>query len=159
MKTYLPILTLILLFISINSCKTTQPAPSDHTKLSGSNAIRSTNAPLKETYWKLIEVMGKPVANAADAKDIFVKFKKEKNQVEGYAGCNTLIGSYELGQPSKIAITCASTRMMCTPEKMEVEAAFTKALGTADSYLIKGDTLQLFRARMAPLARFFAIKK
>jgi len=37
---------------------------------------------------------------------------------------------------------------------METEREFLQVLETADSYFLKGDTLMLNRARMAPLARF-----
>ena len=40
---------------------------------------------------------------------------------------------------------------------MVTETEFLKVLDMADSYHLKGDTLQLFRARMAPLAKFAAV--
>ena len=42
---------------------------------------------------------------------------------------------------------------------MDVENAFHEALRTADNYSLDGDRLTLNRARMAPLARFEAVKK
>ncbi|MNV96172.1 META domain protein [compost metagenome] len=49
-----------------------------------------------------------------------------------------------------------STMMAC--ENMEIEHGLNKALITADNYTISGDNLSLNKARMAPLARFKAIK-
>jgi heat shock protein HslJ len=39
---------------------------------------------------------------------------------------------------------------------MEMEKQFLNVLSTADSYYLTGDTLQLIRAKMAPLAKFKA---
>lgn len=47
------------------------------------------------------------------------------------------------------------TRMACI--KPTVEEAFIKVLETADNYTVKNDTLQLNKARMAPLAKFVAV--
>jgi hypothetical protein len=41
---------------------------------------------------------------------------------------------------------------------MEIETDMNKALNMTDSYSVKEDTLILNRARMAPLARFEAVK-
>jgi heat shock protein HslJ len=49
-----------------------------------------------------------------------------------------------------------TTMMAC--ENMDVESGLNKALVAADNYTIKGDILSLNKARMAPLARFQAVK-
>jgi heat shock protein HslJ len=43
-------------------------------------------------------------------------------------------------------------------EHMEIENGLNKALVTADNYSLNGDNLSLNKARMAPLARFKAVK-
>ncbi len=49
-----------------------------------------------------------------------------------------------------------STKMAC--ENMDVEYGLSKALSAADNYSLQGDNLSLNKARMAPLARFKAVK-
>ncbi|MBK7884310.1 MAG: META domain-containing protein [Chitinophagaceae bacterium] len=66
------------------------------------------------------------------------------------------MGKYALSQPGRISFTVGSTRMMCEGERMETENSLMKVFGMADSYLVKGDTLHLFKAKMAPLAKFKA---
>ena len=140
MKIYAAIITAVCFMYG---CKTSKPSA-------------TTNTPLQETYWKLFEVMGKPVTTPADAKQVHLKFRKESNRLEGFAGCNTLMGQYIHTAHKKISFDAGSTRMMCEGERMETENSLITVLGMADSYLIKGDTLQLLKAKMAPLAKFKA---
>jgi heat shock protein HslJ len=49
-----------------------------------------------------------------------------------------------------------STKMFC--DQMEVENGFNEALIAADNFTVSGDNLSLNKARMAPLARFKAVK-
>lgn len=115
------------------------------------------DASLTETYWKLIEVMGNPVSpTEANQREAHMILKNEASKVNGNGGCNTFNGTYELKAPGRISFSkVATTQMACV--NMVNEAALYKALETADSYYIKGDTLQLIRARMAPLAKFQAV--
>ena len=52
-------------------------------------------------------------------------------------------GSFTLtGKKLKIG-PMASTMMACTPEIMQLEREFSKALTETDSYIISGDSLEL----------------
>ncbi len=114
---------------------------------------------LTETYWKLIELMGNKIGpTPQDRREPHLMLKTENNRVAGYANCNNLMGSYQLFSNSRITFSqMASTQMAC-PD-MATEQQFVKALTTADSYVLKGDTLILNRARMASLARFVAVRR
>jgi heat shock protein HslJ len=57
---------------------------------------------------------------------------------------------------NRIRFSQMISTMMACPE-MEVERQLAEVLGTADSYILQGDKLQLIRARMAPLAKFEAV--
>lgn len=109
-------------------------------------------------YWKLTEVMGKPVAFSEGAKkEAHILLHPSQNRVTGNGGCNGFFGTYQLSNNNKIQFSkMGSTQMYCEGG-METEAAFLKALQTADSYYLNNDSLQLNRARMAPLARFVAV--
>ncbi len=113
---------------------------------------------ITDTYWKLFEVGGKPVDAGTTQKEAFIRLVSENNRVEANGGCNGMGGTYALANPNRITFSqLIGTLMAC--ENMDVENGLRRALETADSYHLQGDTLQLFRARMAPLAKFVAQKK
>jgi heat shock protein HslJ len=117
----------------------------------------TTTTSLTDISWSLTEVMGKPVVLAPDTKMIFVRFNSKENKLEGNGGCNSLFGKFELSGNDRIKMNVASTKMACEGTRMEIESNFFKVLTMADSYFIKGDTLQLFKAKMAPLAKFVLV--
>ncbi|ANE53491.1 hypothetical protein SY85_13920 [Flavisolibacter tropicus] len=130
--------------------------------ITGPNANRyilakSDNA-ITNKYWKLIEVMGKPViVDSQQSREPHMILHIDNNRVSGNGGCNNFSGTYQLEANNRIHFSpLAATKMACM-SSMEVEDQFFKALETADSYYSKGDSLQLIRARMAPLARFVAV--
>ncbi|GGG94302.1 hypothetical protein GCM10007415_31760 [Parapedobacter pyrenivorans] len=109
-------------------------------------------------YWKLIEVNGAAVADGSTQKEPFIRLTGEENRLEATGGCNGMGGTYELKEPNRIKFSqLIGTMMAC--ENMEVENGLKRALESADSYHIHADTLQLFRARMAPLAKFVTQEK
>ncbi|MEC3880941.1 copper resistance protein NlpE N-terminal domain-containing protein [Parapedobacter sp. 10938] len=113
---------------------------------------------ITDRYWKLIEVNGQAVADGSTQKEPYIQLNSEKNRLQATGGCNGLGGTYELKEPNRISFSqLMGTMMAC--ENMEVENGLKRALESADSYHVQGDTLQLFRARMAPLAKFVAIEK
>ena len=109
---------------------------------------------ITETYWKLIELMGKPVGiTPAGAREMHMIMKIDSSRVQAFAGCNNITGIYELKETNRITFSkMITTQMACT--NMEMETQLLKVFETADSYYLIGDTLQLIRARMAPLAKF-----
>lgn len=112
---------------------------------------------LTERYWKLTELYGKPVTSPNDQKEAHLIFNAATRRVAGSGGCNRLMGGYELGPGNRLRFTQLASTMMACPD-MTTEDQFRKALETADSYTLRGDTLVLNRARMAPLARLVAGK-
>jgi heat shock protein HslJ len=112
---------------------------------------------ITEKYWKLVELNGQKVVRKEDqTREPHFILKDSGNQVNGNGGCNSFHGTYELLPGNRIRFSkMASTMMAC--DDMAVEDQFLKVLETADNYNILGDTLQLNKARMAPLARFEAV--
>jgi len=112
---------------------------------------------IEETYWKLVEVNGNPVSLPSDAKTIYLVLKKEGGRAQGFGGCNGFGGSYELLSGNRIRFSqVISTMMAC--DHLDIENQFLKVLQTADNYNLVENQLVLNRARMAPLARFEAVK-
>ncbi len=129
----------------------------------GQNALAQivaflSSSSLTDTKWKLVEFRGKPVEyKNPEHKEIYLQLNSADKTVFGFSGCNTFRGFYELKGDSRIAFSMmASTLMACAD--MELETEFMKAIQVADNYNFDGKTLVLNRARMAPLARFEAMK-
>lgn len=104
-------------------------------------------------YWKLIELNGQPVQTGSTQKEPFIRLIAVSNRIEGTGGCNGMGGTFQLEAPNRIRFSkMIRTLMAC--ENLETENEMLRALETTDSYHVSNDTLQLFRARMAPLAKF-----
>ncbi|MBX2939778.1 MAG: META domain-containing protein [Ferruginibacter sp.] len=124
---------------------------------SSQNNNASRQLTLEGTHWKLIELSGQPVTAEDVSREAYIQLIAESGRVTGNGGCNVMSGTYEVSSPNRIKFSqMATTKMACL--KMDVEDRFHKALETTDSYYLKGDTLQLIRARMAPLAIFIAVE-
>lgn len=112
---------------------------------------------LTEKYWKLTELYGKKIeVKSTHNNEPHMILKTQESRVQGNGGCNSFFGSYKLEPGNRITFSGIGNTMMACPE-METESQFLKAIQAADSYILKGDTLILHKARMAPLARFEAV--
>ncbi len=104
--------------------------------------------------WKLVELNGKKVENKSETgEEYFILLQQEENRISGYAGCNSLFGSYELKDGNRITFSKMGSTMMACPD-MATEQELMEVLETVDNYTFSGNTLQLNKARMAPLAWF-----
>jgi heat shock protein HslJ len=112
------------------------------------------NAPLAETKWTLVSLNGQAIEMPAEGKrEVYLTLKKKDNRVQGFSGCNSMMGAYELKEGNLIHFkNLASSRMAC-PD-MKTENDFKKMLEQVDNYTIEGDQLSLNKAKMAPLATF-----
>jgi heat shock protein HslJ len=125
---------------------------------------KQTDAPtgsdisMTDTYWKLTELLGKPVDTTVKRKEMFLQFDKEGGRVTGNGGCNSVSGTYTVEDNGKITMSkMISTRMACSA--MQDESAFLQALSKVNTYILNGNKLQLTTGKMAPLLVFEAIKK
>ncbi|MCS7037713.1 MAG: META domain-containing protein [Saprospiraceae bacterium] len=111
---------------------------------------------VREKYWKLIELHGKPISVAESQQretHIVLKFS---GRVIGSTGCNRLMGSYTLEEGNRLRFSQLASTLMSCPD-VPYEGEFLKALERVDSYSLKNDTLSLSKARMAPFARFVVV--
>lgn len=133
--------------------------------ITGANAalyvLAKTNNSITNKYWKLVEVMGQPVpTDTQRRKEPHMILHTAENRVTGSGGCNGFSGTYQLDSiNNRLRFSpLIATKMACLEgSRMKIEDQLFKALESANSYHVKGDSLQLFRARMAPLARFVAV--
>jgi heat shock protein HslJ len=84
-----------------------------------------------------------------------ILFDETGQRIEGYGGCNSFAGAYELKDGGRIAFSGIAATLRACPD-METESQLFEVLGMTDNYAIAGMRLSLHKARMAPLARFEA---
>ena len=105
---------------------------------------------LLETYWRAVQVDGKAIARQPGTREPHIVLKREGNRISGFAGCNSLAGTFQQdGGALRIGDKLAMTRMACVGGGDALEAAFTKALVSTTSWRIVGDQLELRDAQNA----------
>ncbi|MEA3540608.1 MAG: META domain-containing protein [Pseudomonadota bacterium] len=136
--------------IALDGSSTTSLTP-DH------YVLTKANDPIREKYWKLVELRGQPVG--AMEREPHLILKAEGDRVTGFAGCNMFNGRYVVDErTARIRFDqLVMTRVACS-DGMQVERVFSQVLEQVDNYSLDGDHLSLNRARMAPLARFEAVQ-
>ena len=139
---------MIMFLLFLNGCSIV--SPDTH-----SNIVK-TSGQIEETYWKLVELREKEVVFSENNREPYIILRVEKNRVQGFGGCNLLMGSYELKEGGRIRFSKMASTMMACPQ-MEEEQTLFRILEEVDHYTIKEGVLSLNKARMAPLARFKAI--
>lgn len=111
--------------------------------------------PLEKTYWKAVELDGKPVAAAESTREVYILLGGS-GRVGGSDGCNQIIGGYTLTGDRIAFGMLAGTQMAC-PNTAETERALRRALSGAARWSIAGDRLELFDATGRRLAQFEAV--
>jgi heat shock protein HslJ len=148
---------LLILFLGIFNCSTQETHSGDIAKMDAAK-VSTTDNNITEKYWKLVELYGQKVtANKNQKKEPHFILKVKDTRITGSGNCNSFTGSYELSGMNRIKISQIASTMMACINDMETEVEFFRALESADNYYVNGDTLQLNRARMAPLAKFEAV--
>ena len=118
---------------------------------SGTNPQR-TGRPLQSTYWKAVEIAGKPIPAQPGTRDAHLVFQTE-GRMSGSDGCNRIAGSYEVKEDRIAFGQTLGTQMAC-PGTGEVEQGFRAALKDANRWRIVGDRLELLDAGGVRLAAF-----
>jgi heat shock protein HslJ len=109
--------------------------------------------PLEGTYWRAIELAGKPTPPPDPNREAHLQF--QSGRVSGSDGCNRLTGSYQLNGDRVTFGQMAETRMACL-NPTGTEGPFRDALKNATRLTIVGDRLELFDAAGTRLAAFVA---
>lgn len=98
-------------------------------------------ATLENTYWSLYEMDGKMVETPATEREVYIKLLDKKSQLEGYAGCNIITGSYELTKES-LEFEATATLRAC--DDMTKENYVFNALNNTNRYELNGEHLLLY---------------
>ncbi|MBX3636720.1 MAG: META domain-containing protein [Rubrivivax sp.] len=111
---------------------------------SGSGA----NAPaLRGTTWVLVGAAGEKMPRPPS-----LRLDPEQPRVNGFAGCNRLMGTFELDGTRLVFGSAATTRMACLDGE-DVEQRFLQAYGAVRAWRIEGGELLLTGADGATLLR------
>jgi uncharacterized lipoprotein YbaY/heat shock protein HslJ/uncharacterized lipoprotein NlpE involved in copper resistance len=116
---------------------------------------KMATAELLDTYWKLTRLGDEPVLMGEMAREPHLVLHSQDQRVSGFSGCNRLVGGFELEGDAIEFSQMASTMMACV-EGADTERAFIEALGTARSWRIIGQHLDLFDENGDLVARFEA---
>jgi len=111
--------------------------------IAGCAQTQGSQARLIETYWKAVELESKPVEVKTGAREPHLVLRAENSFANGYSGCNTFRGGYEL-EGSKLRFKAlATTRMACLSDGSDVETRFHAALNATAEQRVAGETLEL----------------
>ncbi len=121
------------------------------------DAADATPAELLDTYWKLVELDGQPIAMAPTAqREVRITLASGGTRAFGFAGCNTFTGAYTHEGSTLRFTQLAGTQMACVAPFMALEKQILDMLGSSTGYRIDGQRLTLLTGTL-PLARFEAV--
>ncbi|MDX9749813.1 MAG: META domain-containing protein [Flavobacteriales bacterium] len=118
------LLALALTVLTANKCRNEGP----------------TMADLLNTRWEFRTVDGQAVAMPADVDRPWLRLTDDG--VQGFGGCNRMMGGYELNDARLTFPGLATTRMYCEAVQ-KTENAITKALSEVDNYTFVDGLLSL----------------
>lgn len=146
-------------FLTIAACTNSKTSNSSDSASVAETSPTLASASITDKKWKLIELMGQPVTDSVNGKEPFILLKKADSSYAANGGCNGLGGKFIIDEKLlRIKFTQGMSTMMACPD-MAVEDGFKKIFESVDNYTLSGDSLlSLNKARMAPLARFKAMK-
>ena len=149
------LLTVFAIVVGMAACSSDRPESVEAAAEPASVAEDAKpDVSLSNTYWKLVELHGSPVA-AGEGKDLHMILKGQ-DQVTGYSGCNQFMGSFtETGGGLSFG-PIAGTRRMCE-SVMDQEMAFLQALESASGYDISGEDMAVSDAQGTVTLRFVAV--
>ena len=114
------------------------------------------NASLTNTYWKLTQLDGAPVAMAPQQEREVRITLTDDGKVTGFTGCNRVMGGYTVAGTALRFTQLAGTRMACPPPLMQLESAVLANLNSVTGYQLEGEKLILLKDS-APVARFESV--
>jgi heat shock protein HslJ len=123
---------------------------------SGAGSQNPGLKPVEGTYWKAIELMGKPTPTQDANREAHLLFQPA-GRVSGSDGCNRFTGTYTLKGDAVSFGQMAGTRMACINASAEIEQAFRVALQSATRLNVVGDRLELFDGTGQRVAAFSAV--
>jgi uncharacterized lipoprotein YbaY/heat shock protein HslJ len=115
-------------------------------------------AALTETYWRIVEMQGRPVPHPPDTREPHLILRAgEPPRFAATVGCNRLLGGYALDGTALRFTAAASTLMACPPPLDAAEHALRAVLEGTRAIRAEGQRLSLLDEGGAVLARLAAV--
>jgi OmpA-OmpF porin, OOP family len=118
-------------------------------------AATAVGGQVENTRWELAELYGNPVAPPLQQKEPYLQLNPNGKALQGFTGCNSVNGNYQLNGAKLKFSNLTSTKVSCGEPYMKQESAFLNALKATDSCKLSGDKLELYGGGKL-LARFEA---
>lgn len=119
--------------------------------------VPAVDVSLTDTYWKIVEVGGKPVDVSETMREPQLVLSGQDGQFAGSGGVNRLMGGYTLQDQALTFSPVASTLMAGPPAAMQQEQAIVAALAKVRGYHIAGDHLALLGEAGEPVLTAVAV--
>jgi copper homeostasis protein (lipoprotein) len=111
-------------------------------------------AQLTDKKWVLSELPGIDFAFNTESRKPHIIFDSEKNRINGFAGCNSFFGEYQIKDDGAVRFeNIASTKMYCS-ETMKIENAFLQALHNCGKLSVENSILKIEDAENKVIAVF-----
>ncbi|MGV8804480.1 MAG: YbaY family lipoprotein [Polaromonas sp.] len=126
-------------------------------KADAGSTTRPATPALQDSYWKLVELGGQPVAMLpGQEREVRITLASQGQRLMGFGGCNALGGSYALSGASLKFDPLASAMRLCEPALNALERQVLDALIATTGQRIDGQRLTLLGGERV-LARFEAV--
>ena len=132
------------------------PAPESSAAMTEAQAMAAVQAPLVNTYWKLVQMGESHVSGYDNQPEAHLVLESGAGRFHGAGGCNRLHGSYSLDGRWLSFSAVARTRMACA-QGMRMEQSFVSTLEQVGAYSVQGQKLALTDADGRVLLRFEAV--
>jgi copper homeostasis protein (lipoprotein) len=119
----------------------------------GDCAARLYSANLKDQFWTLVQLNGKPVVLPETGRAPGLMLHTDNGRLSGSGGCNQLLGTYALDGRFVQLNMVAATRMACLSEG-NVDGELIETLTQVKSWNILGQRMELYDQLGRLLARF-----
>lgn len=107
----------------------------------------------KNSNWRLIDITTETKIPES-VKNIAITLNINDDSVAGFSGCNHYFGGIAFNGQKVELSRMASTKMMGSPDEMELETLFLDKLQSVDSFKVQNEQLVLFDAEGKKLLTF-----
>lgn len=129
-------------------------------RITGENAehyrLQKMEEKLTDRYWELTDLEGEKIRlDPSFPRNVYLCFMSEGHRVTGSAGCNRVMGDFEVNGENLKFGHMASTMMACP--NMETETKFLLMLPNVSKFSVHNDHMELRDAEGKELAKFVMV--
>lgn len=119
-------------------------------------ADKAPDASLVNTYWKLVELNGRPAPLGSGEREVHMVLEANMKNVHGFSGCNRFAGEFTVKDHALSFPPFAGTMMACE-EGMDLEMEFLSTMANVASWSITGERLTLCAVDQSVIATFDSV--